>query len=287
MTVQRRQRAASSVGRRARPHNALTLQICGESLAIAGLPSELRERFRALMRPFEADFDPADAAHLLQVRRQGSEFAIVREGVVAASYGDPHLLLTQLEWHTVTTALEATEAYLPLHGAALTRGSGAVLLLAESGSGKTTLTLGLMRRGWRPLADDIVLVDLKTLAIVPFPRCFHVDDNTRSLAMNESLIEWPGSVQGYARPLHWAESPQSPHTILLVERCPTCPSRLRGLTLAEAAAAIGNNSIRSQLVRSQLAQTAVRMAVGANSGGRLSNGHLDDALDLIESVCQK
>jgi hypothetical protein len=210
---------------------------------------------------------------------------IVRDGEVAAAYGDPHLLLTQLEWHTVTAALETTETYLPLHGAALARDNRAVLLLAESGSGKTTLTLGLMRRGWQPLADDIALIDLQTLAIQPFPRCFHVDDNTRSLAINEDLMEWPGSVRGYARPLQWAEGQQRLHAILLVDRCPTCPSRLRGLTLAEAAAAIGNNAIRGRLARSQLAQTAVHMAIGANSGGRLSNGNLEDALDLIESVC--
>ncbi len=288
MTGQRRQRTTTpSVGRRARQASAVTLRICGESLAIAGLPSELQERFRALMRPFEAEFDPTTATHHLQVRRQGDEMAIVRNGEIAASYGDPILLLTQLEWHTVTTALEATEAYLPVHGAALTRDGATVLLLAESGGGKTTLTLGLMSRGWQPLADDIVLIDAQTLAIQPFPRCFHVDDSTRSLAMNEALVEWPGSTPGYARPLQWAESQQRPRTILLVERCPTCPSRLHGVTLAEVAAAIGNNAIRGRLPRSQVAQIAVRLATGASAGGRLRNGHLDNALDLIESVSQK
>jgi hypothetical protein len=265
----------------------LTLRICGESLAVAGLPGALRERFSALMRPFADDFDPVTATHHLQVRSQGSEMAIVRDGEVAAAYGDAQLLLTQLEWHTVTTALEATEAYLPIHGAVLARDGAAVLLLAESGGGKTTLTLGLMRRGWQPLADDIALIDTQTLAIQPFPRCFHVDDTTRALAMNEALVEWPGSVRGYARPLHWAESQQPVRTILLVERCPTCPSRLRGVTLAEAAAAIGSNAIRGRASRSLLARAAVQLATGASGGGRLSNGYLDDALDLIESVSVK
>jgi hypothetical protein len=260
----------------------VTLRICDELVAIAGLPSPLRERFRALMRPFEAEFDPTDAVHQLQVRQQGSDLAIVRDGVVVAAYGDANLLLTQLEWHTVTAALESTEAHVPVHGAALVRGSAAVLLLAESGAGKTTLTLGLMRRGWQPLADDIVLIDPQTLAIQAFPRCFHVDDRTRELVVDEAMIEWPGSVPEYVRPRHWAEGQHALHTILVVERCPTCPSRLRGLTLAEAAAAIGANAIRGRLARSQVAQVAVRMATGANSGGRLGNGHLEDALDLIE-----
>jgi hypothetical protein len=287
MAGQRRRRTTVSVRERERPESAVTLHICGESLAIAGLPGELRERFSALMRPFAAEFDPATATHQIEVRRQDGEMAIVRDSKIVASYGDPILLLTQLEWHTVTTALEATETYLPVHGAALTRDGATVLLLAESGGGKTTLTLGLMGRGWQPLADDIVLIDAETLAIQPFPRCFHVDDSTRSLTMNEALVEWPGTVQGYTRPLQWADSPQRPRTILLVERCPSCPSRLHGVTLAEVAAAIGNNSIRGRLPRSQVAQIAVRLATGASAGGRLRNGHLDNALDLIESVSQK
>ena len=64
-------------------------------------------------------------------------------------------------------------------------------------------------------------------------------------------------------------------------------ARLHGVTLAEVAAAIGNNSIRGRLPRSQVAQIAVRLAAGASAGGRLRNGHLDNALDLIESLAQK
>lgn len=285
MTRQRGRPTTISVARRPQEQRVVTLRICGVSLTVAGLPSELHERFRALMSPFEAHFDPADAAQHVQVRQLDGEMAIIRGGLVAASYGDPQLLLTQLEWHVVTTALEATESYIPVHGAALARDSAGVLLLAESGAGKTTLTLGLMRRGWQPLADDIVLIDPQTLSIVPFPRCFHVDDGTRALAMAEALVEWPGSVKGYARPLRWAEVTSPPHTVLLVERCTTCPSRMRGLTLAEAAAAIGSHAIRGRFARSHLAQVAVRLVAGACGGGRLNNGMLDDSLDLIEASC--
>lgn len=280
--------ARQATRQRAHGSRPVTLQIGGESVAISGLPGELRKRFIAMMSPFEAAIDPSAATHHLSIQRRGSDMAIVRGEETLAAYGDAHLLLTQLEWHTVTTALESTERYVALHGAALTRDSATVLLLAESGGGKTTLTLGLMGRGWQPLADDIVLIDLQTLAIQPFPRCFHVDDQTRSLVVNEDLIEWPGSIPTYARPRQWAAAQHHVRTILLVERCPTCPSRLQGLTLAEAAATMGNNTIRGRLPRAQVAQVAVRLAAGAASGGRLSNGRtIEDALDLIESVSQK
>jgi hypothetical protein len=264
---------------------SLTFRICDVPLAVTGLPPELSERCGALLGPFAASITPDEIPLLLQVERRGDgDWAIMRDERVVGAFGDPYLLLTQLEWHAVTAALETTTTLAPIHGAALARGSSVALLLADSGAGKTTLTLGLMRRGWLPLADDIVLVDVKTLAVRAFPRCFHVDESARALALDEALVEWPGDIRGYARPLQWAAGDRPPNCVLLVERCETCPSRLGSLTLAQAAAAIGNNGIHSGLSKSELASVAVRIAVELRCGGQLNNGRLDDALDLIEQA---
>ena len=69
-------------------------------------------------------------------------------------------------------------------------------------------------------------------------------------------------------------------------RAVTCPTRLRALSLAEAAAAIGTHSLRGALSKAELTHVAVRLAMGARNGGRLNNGNLGDALDLIEAVSQ-
>lgn len=266
---------------------AVGLRICDVPLSITGLPPSLRERFGDLMRPFLATHDPIETPHRLVARkRDDGAWEILTGERVMGGFGSRELLLEQLEWHAITAALQATSAYAVIHGATLVRGSSVVLLLAESGAGKTTLTLGLMGRGWQPLSDDITLVERETLAVSPFPRCFHVDDASRALAADESLVEWPAALGDHARPLQWATQSPQPNTVLVVERCVTCPTRLRALSLAEAAAAIGTHSLRGALSKAELTHVAVRLAMGARNGGRLNNGNLGDALDLIEAVSQ-
>ncbi len=48
--------------------------------------------------------------------------------------------------------------WVPLHAAGLTDGSRGVIVCATSGGGKTTFTLALVRRGWRSLGDDKLLL---------------------------------------------------------------------------------------------------------------------------------
>jgi len=264
------------------------LRICDVSVTVQGLPLGLCERFAALMRPFEGPPDADLLASTLEVRsRPNNAWAIIREGHEVACFGDAELLLKQLEWHAVSIALQGTSRYTAIHGAALSRDSSLALLLADSGAGKTTLTLGLMRRGWLPLADDVALIDVETLAVRPFPRCFHADDAAIELAGAESFVEWPGAVREYARPLQWAPGGLQPTSIFVVERCLPCATGLRAMTLAEAAAAVAHNSIRCALSKSQVASVAVRMAAGLRGGGHLKNGRLEDTLDLIEAVSQQ
>jgi hypothetical protein len=48
--------------------------------------------------------------------------------------------------------------WVPLHGAGLTRDGRGLLCVATSGGGKTTFTVSLIRRGWRALGDDKILL---------------------------------------------------------------------------------------------------------------------------------
>jgi hypothetical protein len=58
-----------------------------------------------------------------------------------------------------TTFLRADGAF-PLHAAALDQPDGGGLLIAGAPmAGKTSLALNLIRRGWRPVADDKVILD--------------------------------------------------------------------------------------------------------------------------------
>ena len=48
--------------------------------------------------------------------------------------------------------------WVPLHAGGLTDGRSGLLVCAGGGGGKTTLTVAMVRRGWRALGDDKLLV---------------------------------------------------------------------------------------------------------------------------------
>ena len=50
------------------------------------------------------------------------------------------------------------QGWIPLHAAALAKQNRCILLCASSGGGKSTLTAALVRRGWRALGDDKLLI---------------------------------------------------------------------------------------------------------------------------------
>lgn len=265
----------------------LNLQLMDIPVTLTGLPAPVRARLADLLAPFVARPSASGSASV-RIRiapwADGSGWDVMPAGGVTRGFGDEDLLLRHVEWLVASRAMEATGAYAVFHGAALVRGDDATLLLAKSGSGKTTLTLGLMQRGWLPLTDDIVVVDRETLGIYPFPRCFHLDDSVRARMRDRAIFAWPGRLAGYARPARWAEDGHTPTSIILVRRCATCPSARVPVMRAEAAGALLDQSIASALGASGVARVAVRLAASARACYRLTNGHLDGALNLIESA---
>ena len=70
-------------------------------------------------------------------------------------------------------------------------------------------SLSLMAAGFRPHADDVVLIDSETLSPLTFPRAFHVDDRTRALVeplSHDPDWEVPGLPRGYFLPTTWADA---------------------------------------------------------------------------------
>jgi hypothetical protein len=77
--------------------------------------------------------------------------------------------------------------WVPLHAAGLERDGRGVLVCATGGGGKTTFSLGLVRRGWRLLGDDKLLVgDLDgTLVVAAIKQVLNVDP---------AIVRWFGEV---------------------------------------------------------------------------------------------
>ena len=64
--------------------------------------------------------------------------------------------------------------YLFLHSGALAKNNKAVLLPGPSESGKSTLTLGLLNYGYQYLTDEVVVMDLSDLRVLPFQRPIYI-----------------------------------------------------------------------------------------------------------------
>ena len=69
---------------------------------------------------------------------------------------------------TIWLQLERRDLFF-LHAAAVARGSQVIVLTAPSGTGKSTLVLSLVEKGLEYLSDELAPIDLRTLAVEPYP----------------------------------------------------------------------------------------------------------------------
>lgn len=83
--------------------------------------------------------------------------------------------LDYLEWRITTRILQNLKQFIQIHAAGVERGGKALLLVGPSGSGKSSLALCLLRRGWKCMSDEVVLLDAGCGSVLPFPRSFHAD----------------------------------------------------------------------------------------------------------------
>jgi hypothetical protein len=158
-----------------------------------------------------------------------------------------------------------------------------IMLAGDSGAGKTTITTGLIQRGWFPLTDDTALVSPHSLAIAPFPRCFHADEFTTSTFEDPVLFKEVGALKGYLRPLRWADVPARVDRVVRLARDRGAPTSIQPISQAEGAAVVLRATIGASLPRREVARVAVGIAAGA-SCWQMNNGPLDDTLDALERL---
>ncbi|HEY1148709.1 MAG TPA: HprK-related kinase A, partial [Pseudoduganella sp.] len=79
--------------------------------------------------------------------------------------------LPVFEWGLNWCVSSRAHRYLMVHAAVMERDGRALILPAPPGSGKSTLTAALVGRGgWRLLSDELTLLDLDDISVVPNPR---------------------------------------------------------------------------------------------------------------------
>jgi hypothetical protein len=262
----------------------LTVCLSGTGVRISGLPDALYERLWDLLAPFVNL--GAVAAKSVRVTWQDEPpmWLVDSDGATRHGFRDEVDLLTYLEWRAASYAAEANTGYALFHAAALTKDEMTLLLVGESGAGKTTATVGLIQRGWLPLSDDSAFVSLDSLAVVLFPRCFHVDDFTASTIESPELFAAAGSVAGRLRPAQWAATSARVTCIVRLARDSAAPTSAQPITQAEAAGVLLESAIGPGVPKRAVAPVSVAVAADARSCWRVNNGEVRSAIDLLERL---
>jgi HprK-related kinase A len=160
------------------------LHTAGLRIRVGPIVAEIRSRFRvvesaiALHYAAHAAADAGDFADFhVSVDRPHGHRRFIRPQALFRFEGNPPfrpLPATQafplLEWGLNWCVSTHCHQYLVLHAAVVERGGRALILPAPPGSGKSTLCAALVSRGWRLLSDELTLLDVAALRIVPLPR---------------------------------------------------------------------------------------------------------------------
>ena len=258
-------------------------------MRVTGVTPLMRARLAALLRPFlisvrnRTDLDTADITIHLEHAPNEHGWRIFLDGMFLTLAPDSLYLIPHLEWLVVSRAIERSSAYATFHAASLAWRRSAVILIAPSGSGKTTLTAGLAARGWKPLADDLTVVDIATRAAHPFRRCFHADQFTRGVIEAAIPARAPvAALPDDVRPNRWAPDPCEPAWVVIVRRDPAEAASMRPATRAQAAGALFTSAIRSGLSRSEVARLSASLASTVSGCWELNNSDLGATLDLLD-----
>lgn len=75
-----------------------------------------------------------------------------------------------LEWGLNWCITSHMHHYLLIHSAVVEKNGLGVILPGEPGAGKSTLCAALVLRGWRLLSDEMTVIDLDTLDLIPVVR---------------------------------------------------------------------------------------------------------------------
>lgn len=201
------------------------------------------------------------------------------------------------------TAGWRSAGWVPVHAAAVTDGRRCAVICAPSGGGKSTLTAAFVRRGWRALGDDKLLLRVSggLPQLAALQRTFNLHPRTAAWFPEVGDLErlplystwtpkrkvkiesiWPEPAADGAQPTHLLRVGRSPHPGGMTFRPLDAEETLT--TLLRQVAVPTDRSTATRIL-SAVAPTARRMRgfdviVGENAYSRA------DALDALEATLQ-
>lgn len=131
-----------------------------------------------------------EASVFMDVIYDLDHFLIVCNGVIVDAFVDANEIAPRTAYHLVISAYTRTDFLISVHSAALSMGSGCIMFPGNCGVGKTTLSAALIKAGFIHYTDDTVILDRKTLKVIPAPVSLRIKEGSWDLV--EQMF--PGSL---------------------------------------------------------------------------------------------
>jgi len=129
--------------------------------------------------PAARDEGPASASLRFQVLKEKDRYVVLSENEPVVACRDPEWTAVYLHQLINQRVCSSMPPHLMIHCGSGTMNGRKFLLCGEKGAGKTTLLCRLLHEGVAVHADEIVL--LCGDRAIPFPRKFHVKENSLAL----------------------------------------------------------------------------------------------------------
>jgi hypothetical protein len=144
--------------------------------------STLSEELENLFFSLKAKKGPVATQWRVVVSDENTEekavFSLYEDERFILETDDIEKIIEETEWGVTLRILEKLSSFIQIHASGVKVDENALLFCGPPGSGKSVLATSLLLNGFPCFSDEIVLVDPQSLTIYPFPRSFHLEQDT-------------------------------------------------------------------------------------------------------------
>jgi HprK-related kinase A len=203
-----------------------------------------------------------------------------------------------LEWGLNWCVSTQYHRYLVVHAAVVEKNGRAMILPAPPGSGKSTLCAALVLRGWRLLSDELTLVSLNDMQIVPMCRPISLKNESipiiqkydKSVTISRPSFDTnKGTVAHMKAPkesIQRVRETAPPAWIVFPKYQPGTAAKLDKFSKASAFMGVAANAFNYSMLGAQGFQTVSKL-IDRCDCYEFSYSNLDEAISMFDRLAQQ